>query len=82
MLGAFAEEYDDTAATLYFNMNNPMVKKLVHIENEAELKIFVEILYVQALQIGGFSLHQKEAGMLNRNILALIEKGLQIAILV
>ncbi len=40
------------------------------------MKIFVEILYVQALQIGGFPLHNDEMGMLNRNILTLMERGL------
>lgn len=75
MLGALADE-NEAAATLYFNFNNPMVKKLIKVEDEAELKIFVEILYVQALQIGGFTLHKNEAGMLNRNIMTLIEKGL------
>ncbi len=63
-------------AALYFNYQNPIVKKLAEIEDEATLKIFVEILYVQALQIGGFPLHNDEMGMLNRNILTLMERGL------
>ena len=66
----------DTAAVLYFNYNNPLVKKLAEQENETDLKMLVEILYVQALQIGGFSLHNNELGMLNRNILLLMERGL------
>ena len=77
MLNTFAQE-NQTAATLYFNFHNPMVRKLVEVEKEADLKIFVEILYVQALQIGGFTLHKNEAAMLNRNIMALIEKGLSV----
>ncbi len=77
MLDAFTAEIPgDTAAVLYFNYNNPLVKKLTEREAEADLKILVEILYVQALQIGGFTLHNNELGMLNRNILTLMERGL------
>ena len=50
--------------------------KLAAQEDEGDLKILVEILYVQALQIGGFTLHNNELGMLNRNILTLMERGL------
>ena len=52
------------------------MRKLAAQEREADLKILVEILYVQALQIGGFPLHNNELGMLNRNILILMERGL------
>ena len=53
-----------------------MVRKLAEVDREEDLKIFVEILYVQALQIGGFPLHRNETGILNRNIMALIERAL------
>ncbi|MCH5258308.1 MAG: HSP90 family protein [Lachnospiraceae bacterium] len=77
MLDAFQEELpSDTAAVLYFNYNNPLVKKLAVCDDEGEWKLFVEILYVQALQIGGFVLHNNEMGMLNRNIMRLMERGL------
>ena len=77
MLDAFTAEIPgDTAAVLYINYNNPLVKKLTEREEEADLKILVEILNVQALQIGGFTLHNNELGMLNRNILTLMERGL------
>lgn len=77
MLDAFTAEIpNDTAAVLYFNYSNPLVKKLAAQEDEGDLKILVEILYVQALQIGGFTLHNNELGMLNRNILTLMERGL------
>jgi len=77
MLDAFASDLaNERAATLYFNYNNPLVRKLVGCENEQDVKIFVEILYVQALQIGGFVLHNNEMGLLNRNIMILMERGL------
>jgi len=77
MLDAFAAEIpSDTAAVLYFNYNNPLVKKLAAVESEPDQKLMVEILYVQALQIGGFALHNNELGMMNRNILTLMERGL------
>lgn len=77
MLDAFAEDIgDDTVAILYFNYENPLVKRLAAQEKEADIKLLVEILYIQALQIGGFPLHHNELGVLNRNILALMEKGM------
>ena len=77
MLDAFAEDIgDNTAAILYFNYENPLVNRLAAQENEADIKLLVEILYIQALQIGGFPLHNNELGILNRNILALMEKGM------
>lgn len=77
MLDAFAADIsNEMAATLYFNYNNPVVKKMVGVEQEDLLKILIEIFYVQALQIGGFSLHNNELSMQNRNILALMERGL------
>jgi len=77
MLDAFASDItNDRAATLYFNYNNPLVRKLAGCEKEQDVKLFVEILYVQALQIGGFALHNNEMGLLNRNIMSLMERGL------
>ncbi len=77
MLDAFAEDIgDDTVAILYFNYENPLVKRLAAQENEADIKLLVEILYIQALQIGGFPLQHNELGVLNRNILALMDKGM------
>ena len=77
MLDAFAEDLgDDTAAILYFNYENPLVKRLSQQENEQDIKLLVEILYIQAMQIGGFPLHHNELGILNRNILSLMEKGM------
>ena len=77
MLDAFAAEIpSDTAAVLYFNYSNPLVKKLVAVERESDLKLLIEILYVQALQIGGFTLHHNELGMQSHNILTLMERGL------
>ena len=77
ILDAFASDLsNERAATLYFNYNNPLVRKLAGCEEEKDGKVFVEILYVQALQIGGFTLHNNEMGMLNRNIMTLMERGL------
>ena len=77
MLDAFAMDYSNNmAATLYFNYNSPVVKKIVQLKETELLKVIVEILYVQALQVGGFTLHNNEMSLLNRNILSLIERGI------
>lgn len=76
MLGALAQETQDAAATLYLNYKNPMIRKLAEVDREEDIKIFIEILYVQALQIGGFPLHRNETAILNRNIMTLMERAL------
>ncbi len=77
MLDALAEDISaKTASVLYFNYHNPIIRRLAGITDEKTIRLFVEILYVQALQIGGFTLHHNELSMMNRNILELMERGL------
>lgn len=75
ILSSFVDEYE-SVATLYFNLNCPMIQRLVQEKDESRLRSFVELLYVQALQIGGFVMHKHEYAMLNRNIMTLIENNL------
>lgn len=78
MLDTLSEEISEHAsAKLYLNYSNPLVKKLVQVEKEEILKICVEILYVQAMQIGGYVLHNNELGLLNRGIMELMEGSLE-----
>lgn len=78
MLDTLSEEVsENSSAKLYFNYSNLLVKKLVKVEKEEILKICVDILYVQAMQIGGFPLHNNEMGLLNRGIMELMERSLE-----
>ncbi|WP_168356555.1 HSP90 family protein [Petralouisia muris] len=67
---------EDAVSMLYLNYNNPIVKNLIRITEEDVLKIFVEIIYIQALQIGGFPLRKNDMATLNQNILLLMERDL------
>ncbi len=75
MLDSFASELQDKAcAVLYFNYNNPIIKKLCEFEQTEQVKMVIEILYVQALMIGGFPLRNNELQVMNRKILELMEQ--------
>lgn len=77
MLSNFAGEIkEDSQAILYFNMRNPIVKKIVMTEDVRELEDMVLILYVQTLLIGGFPLRNNEMGMMNDKLLSLMERAL------
>jgi len=74
MLNAFAEEYEiEATAKLYFNGDNPLVKRLMTVEDNQRLKCCVEILYVQALLTGGYPMHSNELQVLNENLLQLLD---------
>ncbi len=75
MLDSFASELQDKAsAVLYFNYNNPIVKKLCEFEQTSQVEMVIEILYVQSLMIGGFPLRNNELQVMNRKILELMEQ--------
>lgn len=74
MLDSFATELQDTAsAVLYFNCSNPIIKKLSETGDTEQVKIIIEILYVQALMIGGFPLQNNEMQVMNKKLLELME---------
>ncbi len=67
---------EDAVSVLYLNYNNPIVSNLIKIKEEDAVRIFVEIIYIQALQIGGFPLRKNDMSTLNQNILLLMERDL------
>ncbi|MBR1554809.1 MAG: hypothetical protein IJ644_05365, partial [Oscillospiraceae bacterium] len=76
MLDAFAEEVKDSHATLFLNWNNPLIQKLIALENPQKQKLCIEILYVQNLLTGRFPMQGGEMALLNQNLITLIEWGL------
>ncbi|MBR0483587.1 MAG: HSP90 family protein [Oscillospiraceae bacterium] len=76
MLDAFAEEVQDSQATLFLNWNNPLIQKLISLENPQKQKLCIEILYVQNLLTGRFPMQGSEMAILNQNLITLIEWGL------
>lgn len=77
MLDTFAQELGgDGEAELYFNFENPLIKRLMSVKNPDTLENIIRVLYVQSLLIGGFPLHNNEMSVLNTSIIEMIEWGL------
>ena len=77
MLSSFASEIKPIAkSVVYFNMQNPIVRKMCDINDVKQLEEMIIILYVQTLLIGGFPLRNNELGIMNDKLLSLMEKTL------
>lgn len=78
ILDGFAKELEETSyAKLYFNIKNPLVKKLLTLKEREALVNSIKLVYVQALLIGHFPLRNNELKVLNNGIMSLIEWGLR-----
>lgn len=76
MLSNFAGEVEKSAkAILYFNMRNPIVRKMTETEDVKQLEDVIMVLYVQTLLIGGYPLRNNELGLMNDKLLRLMEKA-------
>lgn len=77
MLSNFAGEIEANAkCVLYFNMRNPIVRKMCKTTDTAPLRDMIMVLYVQTLLIGGFPLKNNELGIMNDKLLNLMEQAL------
>lgn len=75
LLDSFAEDIEERQAnTLYFNFQNPIVKKMAVLGKEEKLEDFIFIIYVQTLLIGGFHLRNNELGRMNDTVLNILEQ--------
>ncbi|HEX8435454.1 HSP90 family protein [Archangium sp.] len=70
--GALAESREEERPQLCFNLLNPVVRRLARVRDVAQLKLSVEMLYVQALLLGHRPLNAREMALLNRGLLGLI----------
>ncbi|WP_309895067.1 HSP90 family protein [Archangium sp.] len=71
--GALAESpEEEQKPQLCFNLLNPVVRRLARVRDVAQLKLSVEMLYVQALLLGHRPLNAREMALLNRGLLGLI----------
>lgn len=67
---------DDAYATLCFNFQNPLVRRMAQLEDRKMIRLAVQMLYVQSLLMGHHPLNSKEMALLNTGLLDLIELGL------
>ena len=74
MLSSFAQEYKCNASSvLYINDDNPLIKRLISVNDPERLRCCIEILYVQSLLTGGYAMHNNELSVLNDNLLKLLD---------
>lgn len=70
-----SDTFETSDAMLIFNYDNPVFKKLINLKNDEQFVNILEILYVQALLIGGFPLHNDELTLMNSRLLCLLEQS-------
>jgi molecular chaperone HtpG len=64
-------------AQLCFNWNNPLIQKLIKVDDLDSLKLSIQILYAQALLLGHYPLSAQEMKLLSQGLLQLIERGIE-----
>ena len=62
---------------LCFNFTNPLIQRLIDIDQDRLITRSVQMLYVQALLLGHHPLNSKEMALLNEGLLTMIEWGLE-----
>lgn len=62
-----------TRGVLYFNLNNPLVRRLMALPDGGLLEDTLRVLYVQALLAGGQPLRSGEMKVMNEALLGLVE---------
>ena len=60
-------------SNLYLNVDNLLIKKINKIEENDKFKRCVELIYVNALLLGHYTLNEKESKLLNENLIAIID---------
>lgn len=60
-------------SNLYLNIDNPLVRKISKIKEDEQFKRCVELIYVNSLLLGHYTLNEKESKLLNENLIAIID---------
>lgn len=67
-----AEPGDEYGTRLYINSKNPLIRKLAQIRNKETAETIIQVLYVQAMLAGHYTLEEKELGIMNKSLLKLV----------
>ena len=67
------EEVYNQNSKLYININNPLIQKITKINQENIFKKCTQLIYINSLMIGHFSLNEKESQLLNENLIDIID---------
>lgn len=77
VLGSLGATFKETAyATIYFNLNNPVVAKVFNLTNKEMLQAAIQMLYCNALMMGHYPMSRQEMGLLNQGIVQFIDWGI------
>ncbi|MEM7448652.1 MAG: HSP90 family protein [Myxococcota bacterium] len=77
VLGKLSSTSHHERPTLCFNYNNPIVRRLLSLDDEGLLSLLIPTIYVQALLLGHHPLSTLEVDLLNRNVLDLVDWSLE-----
>jgi len=67
----------DNTSGLCFNLDNPLVRSILAVEEPDVLRLAVETLYVQSLLLGHHPLRGGEMKLLNRGLAELLERAIR-----
>lgn len=70
------EEEENEEAKLYLNCSSSFVRRLAELENPELMKVIVQVLYVQALMAGHYTIGAKEMELMNKSLTRLMEFGI------
>lgn len=77
VLGSLGNVIKETAyATIYFNLNNPVVEKVFNLTNKEMMQSAIQMLYCNALMMGHYSMSRREMALLNQGIVRFIDWGI------
>lgn len=64
-------------STLYLNVNNPIIQRVLTTPDSQMTPIAIEMLYVNALMMGHYAMNRQELEVLNQGIVRFIDWGLR-----
>lgn len=70
------KQQEDNMPVLCFNQQNDLVEKLLNIDDEELFEALVNVLYVQALMLGGYTINKKEMDTFNHALYQFVVLGM------
>lgn len=67
------DENEDCGSKLYLNSDNPLIKKLAASKDMDMIQMIAQVIYVQALMSGHYTMGEKEMEIMNKSLTKLIE---------
>lgn len=71
-----SELYEEPFAKLCYNYNNPLVRKVVALQDPMLQKVCIELMYTQSLLMGNHPLSSEELRLMNESLLQFMNLGL------